>query len=296
MFDIQSYYEAKTVKDAVRALKKDKNAIVICGGTDVLIRIREGKDAGISLVGISRIPELGEVRRRENGDIEIGAAMTFARLTEDPVIRKYLPMLGEAVDQVGGPQTRAAGTIGGNIMNGATSADSAATLMTLNAEIVLEGPKGESVIPIREFYTGPGQTVRERTQVCKYFLIRKKEYSGWTGTYLKYGKRRAMEITTLGCAVRVKLSADKQTFKDVRLAYAVAAPTPVRCLKAESFLKGKAVSDADAREEFAAIALTETSPRSSWRASKEFRQQLIGELAKRALQESVERSGKRDTK
>ncbi len=293
MFDIQSYYEAKDVKDAVRALKKDKNAIVICGGTDVLIRVREGKDAGISLVGISRIPELCEVRKRENGDLEIGAAMTFAELTEHPLIRKYLPMLGEAVDQVGGPQTRAAGTIGGNIMNGATSADSAATLMTLNAEIVLEGPKGESVIPITKFYTGPGQTVRERTQVCKYFLIRRKEYAGWTGTYLKYGKRRAMEITTLGCAVRVKLSADKKTFRDVRLAYAVAAPTPVRCLKAEAFLKGKPADDAAVSKEFADIALTETSPRSSWRASKEFRQQLIHELAERALRESVEKARKR---
>ena len=293
MFDIQSYYEAKDVKDAVRALKKDKNAIVICGGTDVLIRVREGKDAGISLVGISRIPELREVRKRENGDLEIGAAMTFAELTGHPLIRKYLPMLGEAVDQVGGPQTRAAGTIGGNIMNGATSADSAATLMALNAEIVLEGPKGESVIPITEFYTGPGQTVRERTQVCKYFLIRRKEYTGWAGTYLKYGKRRAMEITTLGCAVRAKLSADKKTIRDVRLAYAVAAPTPVRCLKAETFLKGKPADDAAASKEFADIALTETSPRSSWRASKEFRQQLIHELAERALRESVEKARKR---
>ena len=171
MFDIKSFYEAKSVADAVDALVKDPDAEIISGGTDVLIRVREGKDAGRSVVSIHNLQELKGVKLLENGDLWIGAGTSFSHITNDPLIQKYIPMLGEAVDQVGGPQIRNTGTIGGNICNGATSADSASTMWTLEAVAVLEGPEGERRVPVCEFYTGPGRTVRERTEVCKLSLI-----------------------------------------------------------------------------------------------------------------------------
>ncbi len=291
MFDLQSFYEAKDVKDAVRALVADPNAEVISGGTDVLIRMRSGKDAGRSLVSVKNIEEIKGVKLLENGDVLIGAGTAFTHITNDPIIQKYLPMLGEAVDQVGGPQIRNMGTIGGNICNGATSADSAASVMSLEAEVLLSGPDGDRAVPIHEFYTGPGRTVRDRCEVCTGILVRKENIEGWTGKYFKYGKRRAMEIATLGCAVRVKLSSDQKTIEDVRLAYGVAAPTPIRCRKAEDSLRGATVGDTEAIDNFAKIALTEVQPRSSWRASKEFRLQLIEELAKRGLIEAERLAG-----
>lgn len=291
MYDIKSYYEAKSVEDAVSALSADPNAEVISGGTDVLIRMRSGKDAGRSLVSIHNIPELKGVRLEEDGTLVIGPATSFSHITNDPLIREKVSVLGEAVDTVGGPQIRNTGTIGGNIMNGATSADSAATMQTLNAVVVLQGPDGTREVPVTEFYTGPGRTVRRQNEVCTAFRIRKEDYEGWQGSYMKYGKRKAMEIATLGCTVRVKLSADKKTIDDIRLGYAVAAPTPIRCRKAEDAVRGKAVSDPQIFDLLADTALTEVSPRSSWRASKEFRLQLIHELAKRALKEAIERAG-----
>lgn len=291
MFDIKSFYEAKSVTDAIEALRKDPDAQIISGGTDVLIRVREGKDAGKSVVSIHNIEELKGVKLLANGDLWIGAGTSFSHITNDPLIQKYIPMLGEAVDMVGGPQIRNTGTIGGNICNGATSADSASTMWTLEADVVLEGPDGERTVPVCEFYTGPGKTVRERTEVCKYFLIHRDSYEGWTGHYMKYGKRKAMEIATLGCAVRVKLSADKKRIEDVRLGYGVAGPTPLRCRAAEEELKGSLVTDTEAVLAFGKTALTEVNPRSSWRASKEFRLQLIEELAKRALYEAIRKAG-----
>ena len=166
MFDIKSFYEARDVQDAVQALVKEPDAEIISGGTDVLIRIREGKDAGKALVSIHNIPELKGVRLLENGDLWIGAATSFSHITNDPLIQRLVPMLGEAVDMVGGPQIRNTGTIGGNICNGATSADSASTMWALDALILLSGPQGERTVPICEFYTGPGRTVREREEVC----------------------------------------------------------------------------------------------------------------------------------
>ena len=96
---------------------------------------------------------------------------------------------------------------------------------------------------------------------------------------------------TLGCAVRVKLSPDKKQIEDVRLGYGVAGPTPLRCLKAEEGLKGHDINDNDAILAFGRDALTQVNPRTSWRASKEFRLQLIEELSKRALKEAIKKAG-----
>ncbi len=125
MFDIKSFYEAKSVEDAVAALSADPDSEVISGGTDVLIRVREGKDAGKGLVSIHNIPELKGVEMDADGTIIIKPATSFSHITNHPMIQKHLNMLGLAVDQVGGPQVRNTATIGGNICNGATSTDSA---------------------------------------------------------------------------------------------------------------------------------------------------------------------------
>ncbi|MDO4265248.1 MAG: xanthine dehydrogenase FAD-binding subunit XdhB [Eubacteriales bacterium] len=291
MYDIKSFYEAASVQDAIAALCADENAEIISGGTDLLIRIREGKAAGKTLVSIHNIPELKGITYDEDGTIVIGAATSFSHLTNHEIIKKHLNMLGEAVDQVGGPQIRNAGTIGGNICNGATSADSAASMQTLNAIVVLEGPEGLREVPVSAFYTGPGKTVRSRTEVCTAFKITKENYEGWAGHYIKYGKRNAMEIATLGCAVWIRLSPDKQIIEDVRLAYGVAAPTPIRCRKAEYAVRDRDISDAAIYELLSKNALEEVSPRTSWRASREFRLQLISELGKRALKQAIINAG-----
>lgn len=287
MFDINYFYEAESVEDAVRALTENPSAQIISGGTDVLIRVREGKDAGCGLVSIHNIPDLKGIELDGEGRIIIRPATSFSHITNHPLIKKHLNMLGEAVDQVGGPQVRNTATIGGNICNGATSADSASTMCALNAAAVLQGPEGIRRVPVTEFYTGPGRTVRRQNEVCRAFEIAREDYEGWEGRYIKYGKRKAMEIATLGCAVRVKLSRDKQVIEDARLAYGVAAPTPVRCYEAEKALKGRTVKDPEIYDVFAEMALEEVNPRTSWRASREFRLQLIQELARRGLRESL---------
>lgn len=303
MYDIENYYEARSAEDAIAHLKSDEKAVVICGGTDVLVKLRDGKGAGCDLVSIGEIPELKGVDVLTDGTIVIGPTTPFSEITNDPLIQKCLPYLGEAVDTVGGPQIRNAGTIGGNLCNGATSADSAATMQTLNATLVLQGPDGSREVPVTEFYTGPGRTVRKREEVLIAILIRPEDYVGYSGCYIKYGKRNAMEIATLGCCVRVKLqaadgadspaetgagSADPgYVLGDVRIGYGVAAPTPIRCRNTENLLKGMRADDPAIYELIGQHVLEEVQPRSSWRASKEFRLQLISEMAKRALRQAI---------
>lgn len=290
MYDIEKYYQASSVEDAVRALGADPEAVIISGGSDVLIKIREGKLAGCSLVSIHGIKELEGVSMEEDGTIVIGPATTFSHITNNPIIKQHIPVLGNAVDMAGGPQLRNIGTVGGNVCNGVTSADSASSLCCLDAILVLAGPEGERHVPISEWYTGPGRTVRAHDEVLTAIRIRRESYEGYGGHYIKYGKRNAMEIATLGCAVTVKLTEDKRRVEEMHLAYGVAAPTPIRCRKTERAAQGMELGQ-ELLDIVGKTALTEVNPRSSWRASKEFRLQLVEELGKRALQQAVINGG-----
>lgn len=290
MYDIERYYQAADVQDAVRALAADPGAEVISGGSDVLIKIREGRLAGCSLVSIHGIRALQGVTRTADGTIVIGPATSFSHITNHPVIRQYIPVLGQAVDLVGGPQVRNIGTIGGNVCNGVTSADSASTLMALDAVMELTGPDGVREVPIGQWYAGPGKTVRRHEELLTAIKILPAAYRDFGGRYIKYGKRNAMEIATLGCAALVRLEQDRKTVAALRLAYGVAAPNPVRCPQTEAAAVGRPLTEA-LLDAVAACALSEVHPRDSWRASKEFRLQLVEELARRAVREAAIQAG-----
>ena len=290
MYDIKNMYVASGIDDAIRVLSENDEAILVSGGTDVLIKVREGRLSGAYLVSIHDIPELKGVFMEDDGTIVIGPATAFSHVTDQTLIKRYLPFLGEAADTVGGPQIRNMGTIGGNICNGVTSADTASTLKALNAKLVLKGKSGIRQVSIHDFYTGPGKTVREHTEILTEIRIAKPDYENMSGQYIKYGKRNAMEIATLGCCVLVRLSADKKTAEEVRIAFGVAAPTPVRCFKTEEMVRGMAVGK-ELYETVGRKVLEEVSPRSSWRASKTFRLQLVRELSMRALKMAVINGG-----
>ena len=290
MYDIEKLYRATSVQDAIEHLVVDKSAVIIAGGSDVLIKIHHGKLSGCSLVSIYGLDELRGITLQDDGSIKIGPLTSFSHITKDPIIKKFIPVLGEAVDQIGGPQIRNIGTIGGNISNGVTSADSASTLFALNAKLEITGPIGKRVIPISEYYVGVAKVCLEIGELLTAIYITKENYEDYAGHYIKYAMRNAMDIATLGCSVTCKLNAKKDTMEDVHIAFGVASPTPMRCPKAEEAIKGMKISE-EMLNTFGLLAKAEVTPRSSWRASKEFRLQLVEELSKRALKESIIKSG-----
>lgn len=290
MYDIAKLVQASDVEAAIRALAEDPAAVVISGGSDVLLGIREGKLAGCTLVSIHNIPGLKGISLEPDGTILIRPATSLTQIASHAIIQQHIPMLGAIVAEVGGPQIRNLATIGGNLCNGVTSADSAPSLMALNAILELTGEKGVRQVPITAFYTGPGKTVRQHDEIMTAIRISPADYVGCFGQAIKYGKREAMEIATLGCAVSVRLAPDKKHLEDLRLAYGVAAPTPIRCFKTEAAVQGLPLS-AELVEKVGQGALSEVNPRTSWRASREFRLQLIEELAKRALKQAIQAAG-----
>ena len=290
MYDIKALYEATSVKDAIALLQAHPAAHVIAGGSDVLIKMREGKLAGCELVSIYGLDALRGVTLAADGAIRIGSLTSFSHITKDPIIQAHINVLGEAVDMVGGPQIRNIGTIGGNTCNGVTSADSGSTLMAYDAVMEVEGPNGQRLIPIQEWYVSAGKVSLQPAEIQTAIRIPKASYEGYFGHYIKYAMRNAMDIATTGCSVNVKLSPDKTTIQDVRLAYGVAGPVPMRAPHAEAFARGKAIEDATI-EGFGQAALSDVNPRDSWRASREFRLHLAKELAQRALREAIRLAG-----
>ena len=292
MYDIKALYEAQSVDDAVRLRLEHPEAQILAGGSDVLVQIREGRRAGKELISIYGLDELRGVCLDEEDSIRIGSLTSFSHITRDPVIQKHCRVLGEAVDQVGSPQIRNIGTIGGNTCNGVTSADSASTLFAWEAVVELTGKNGVRRVPIQDFYIKAG-TVDIRAdegEIQTAILIPRVSWENTFGHYIKYGMRNAMEIATLGCSVNVRLSPDRQRIERCRIAYGVAGPVPMRTPSAEAVANGAVPSEALA-EEFSRAVLADIHPRDSWRASKAFREHIAVEMAKRALIESIRKAG-----
>ncbi len=290
MYDIKALYEAESVEHAVSLLVEHPEAQSIAGGSDVLVQRREGKRAGKELVSIYMLDEMRGVSYEADSAIRIGSLTSFSHITKDPIIQEHINVLGDAVDMVGGPQIRNIGTIGGNTCNGVTSADSASTLHAWDAIIEITGPEGVRRIPIHDFYIKAGVVDLRPGELQTAIIIPKEAYEGYKGHYIKYAMRNAMDIATTGCSVNVKLSEDKKIMEDVRIAYGVAGPVPMRAPSAEEKAKGKPTTEA-AIKEFAKAVLDDINPRDSWRAAKDFRQHIAVVLAERALKESIRLAG-----
>ena len=290
MYDIKALYEAESVQHAVQLLQEHPEAQILAGGSDVLVQVREGRRAGVELVSIYMLDELRGVSIDDEENIRIGSLTSFSHITNDPIIQKYINVLGEAVDMVGGPQIRAIGTIGGNTCNGVTSADSASTLMAWEAVMEVTGPEGVRRVPIKDWYIKAKVVDLKPGELQTAILIPKESYDRCFGHYIKYSMRNALDIATTGCSVNVRLSEDKTRIDRVRIGYGVAAPIPVRAYTAEEFLNGKKITDKNIKK-FAETVLEDINPRDSWRAGKALRKHISVVMAERALRESISLAG-----
>ncbi len=287
MYNIIGYYDAETIAEATALLAEKPNLELIAGGTDVLIKMH-GKSEDAELLSLRKIKSLEIIRKAEDGTIVIGAMATFDRVFNDPIIRELIPILTEAAISMGGPQIRNIATIGGNVCSGATSGDSASSLFALNVQLKLVNNEGERIVPIQEFYLGPGKVDLKYGEVLTEIRISPEDYQGFGGQYIKFAMREAMDIATLGVAVICKLQG--KIFDEVRIGLGVAGPTPLRCLEAEAYAKGKDVS-VETVAEIGQLAVKSAKARTSWRASKEYREHLVEELVQRALKIAIVNAG-----
>ncbi len=288
MFDIKSYHKAGSIQEAIRLLQNDPKARLIAGGTDVLIKLHKGKGEFHHLVDIHDIAELNFITHAGNGDLVIGPGTCFTDVGESPLVRQHVAVLSEAVSTIGGPQVRNMATIGGNICNGVPSADSASPLMALNAVLTIQGAAGTRQIPVENFFISPGRVALEPHEILTAITITRDNYEGYHGHFYKYAMRLAMDIATIGCAAVCRV--EDGVLEDLRLAYGVAAPVPIRCKSAENKVRGRRVSP-ELLEDIAEAVSDDVNPRTSWRASKEFRLHIIATLARRVVKQAILNAG-----
>ena len=288
MFAIERYSKAQSVEEAVRLLAADPEAKIIAGGSDVLIRLHEGSKDFRNLVDINGLAVLKEITEEADGTVCIGSLATFSEIMNSDVVNQRVPVLAEAAATVGGPQLRNMATMGGNICAGVPCADSAGALLVLEADLEIQGVDGEFVIPMAGFHLGPSRVALKQGDVLVAFRIRPENYKDFGAAYYKYSMRNAMDIATIGCTAAARLDGDK--IAELRLAFSVAAPTPLRCETAENAAAGKPLSEETLKTIKNAVE-KDVKPRDSWRATKEFRLHVIRTLAQRVVRQAVERAG-----
>jgi len=288
MFNFKSYSKADSIQEAIRLLKQNPEAHLIAGGTDVLVKLHKGKGQFHHLVDIHDIAELNFTDRNDDGDLIIGPLTCFTHVAESPLIRKHIPVLSEAILTIGGPQVRNMATIGGNLCNGVPSADSATPLIALNAGVTIEGQDGSRQLPLEDFFLGPGRVDLEHHEIMTAITVTRANYDGYYGHFFKYAMRGAMDIATIGCSAVCKV--EDEILTDMRLAYGVAAPVPIRCRDTENKIRGRKISQ-QLLDDISEAVVNDVSPRTSWRAAREFRLQIIATLAHRVVKQAILNAG-----
>lgn len=287
MFDIKEIKEPKSLDEALKVLDSNTKLKIISGGTDVLIKLHHGKFNDAELLSIKNLDTLRDIKVLEDNTISIGANVTFSDIFRSEVINNNIPILSEAAVSMGGPQIRNMATIGGNICNGAVSADSAPALFSLNAELKLKSLNNERIVKITEFYDGPGKVKIQRNEILTEILIKEENYKNKRGRYIKFANRKALDISMLGVALLYEI--EDNSFKDLRISLGVASPTPIRCKNAENFAIGKGVTN-EVINKVAELAKIDSNPRNSWRGSRDYRLHLISTLIKRILNDDLIKS------
>jgi CO/xanthine dehydrogenase FAD-binding subunit len=304
------YFKPKTLEEALTLFAKyGGKAKWVAGGTDVMVMIKQKTMAPDVLISLQGIPGLDQIKL--NGSLSIGPMVTHRAIERSEIIRKNFSALADATDYLGSIQIRNVATLGGNICTAAPSADTATPLLVLGTQVKTKNPNEERTLPIEEFFKGPGETVLRPDELVKELII-PKPLPNTGSSYYKLQRRLALDLPILGVSVLLSLDKNRVTCsdmlctvspissilhqmeedqivcKEVRIALGVAAPTPLRTIKAETLLRGKRLSD-ELLEEVAETAAEEAQPRDSIRGEAWYRRDMIKVLVKRMAMKSIER-------
>lgn len=280
------YVAPGTADEAVAILAKNgPDARLLAGGTDYLVELKHSSSVPKIVVDVSGISEFKGIALTDRG-LRIGSAVTHTEIMDSGLVAEHAPAMQDAARTIGAVQTRNMGTVGGNLVTCVPSMDSGPVLLALDAAVTLAGPKGKRTMPLAEFFVGPRKTALAPDELLVDIVI-PRERLGRGCSFRKFGLRKGQALALVNAAASLDLENGKLT--DVRIALGAVAPTVFRALKAEKFLAGKAPSD-DLFAEAAHMAATEAKPIDDFRASAEYRRDLIRVGTRRVLAEALERT------
>ncbi len=276
------YAVVRSVPEALAMLGQlGPHALPIAGGTDLLVRLKQGAVGPRLLVDIAGIPELQGIALTDEG-LRIGSLVTHAEVAASPLVRQHAPAVAAAAAAVGAPQTRNLGTLGGNLVSCVPSLDGAPALMVLEALVTLVSHDGARHMPIEEFFLGPRSSALAPDELLAEIVI-PRERLGAAACFCKIGRRKALSLALVNGAAAVELDAARSCVVEARLALGAVAPTPIRARRAEAFLIGKP-PQGDVLAEASRIAALEARPIDDFRASAAYRRELIQVVTRRVLE------------
>ena len=277
------YFAPQKIEGALEILARyGKEIKVIAGGTDLLVQYYDRLYEINGWLDLKNISELKKIRISKN-QMTIGAMVTHAQLEKSEDIKKYFPVLRQAAADIGSPQIRNRGTIGGNIVNASPAGDLLSPLMAYDAQFKLLSVQKEALISAEEFFIGPKKTILEPTQLLTRIILplpSERTYGSW----IKIGKRKALIIATITLALVVEMAEDNKTVKDVKTCLGSVAPTPIEIKEIRKKMVGKNFEQLDFAE-LGQIVEDKISPIDDIRGTKEYRKDVAKEIMISALEE-----------
>jgi len=269
------YISPTTVEEAIAFYgQHSETSKFMAGGTDVIVKVKEGWLEPDYLISLNKIEEMGELYKNDaTKELSIGATVTHATLEKSLMIQTEYPIIYDAVSNVGSLQVRNVGTIGGNLINAVPSADGAIPLIALDGMALLHGPDGERSVAVKHLFIAPYQTILKPGEILKKITIPPQDpHTG--SAYIKFGRRAAMELPLIGIGVLLTTADDLETCTKARICLGVAAPTPMRALEAEKLLVGKKINE-EILVEAGKIAAGESQVRDSIRGKAWHRKEMV---------------------
>ena len=279
------YVRAGSLKEASElASEKGSKAILMAGGTDVILLMKAKAVPADTVIDIKEISDLDSIVFSEGEGMRIGALAKLFDIQTSDIVREKMPALADAAHYVASAQIRRKGTMAGNICNASPSADTASILLAIDAKVKVYNNENEKEISIGDFFKGFKKTCLEKGDiVTEIFVPELKKGEG--SAYFKHSVRKAMDLAIVGVAAWIKM--DGSRVADCRIAMGGVGTTPLRAYSAEKILKGSELTD-DLLEKAAVAASEECSPISDVRASAEYRKDMIRVYTKRAVKKAVE--------
>jgi len=277
------FFAPQKIEKALEILARyGKEIKVIAGGTDLLIQYYDRLYEVNGWLDLKNIKELKNIKINKN-QMEIGTMVTHTQLEKSEDIKKYFPILSQAAVDIGSPQIKNRGTIGGNIINASPAGDLLPPLIAYEAQFKLLSSQGEVIVPAEEFFIGPKETILKPDQLLTQIILplpHKRTYSSW----IKIGKRKALAIASITIALVVEIAEDNKIVKDVRTCLGSVAPTPIEIKEIREKMIGKKFSELDFNQ-LGQIVEDKISPIDDIRGTREYRKDVAKEIMINGLEE-----------
>ena len=280
------YLKPQTLEEGLDVLSRTRgNLKVIAGGTDLLMQMKRGVVAPEYIVDISNIPNQAYIKDNGAEGIEIGAQTTVNEVASSSAVQKSYAALSQAAGELAVLKIRYTATIAGNICNASPSAETPPALLALGAKVIICSSSNTRIVPVEEFFVGPGKTVLESGELVTAIII-PKPASASGSVYIKHTLRKAMDLAIVGVACSITM--DNGVVSDVKIALGAVAPTPIRSKEAEKVLQGKKIND-DLIKQAAKAASNESKPIDDIRSTADYRKKMVAVLTERAIKAAIEK-------